>query len=227
MIETLDRTNDDVIHVLIVEDHAMVAEGLRVLLDANDDISVIGVALTIADGVEMAASLQPAVIVLDFKLPDGDAPDSIADFLQASPASKLVVLSAASDYNSVVRSLEAGANGFLLKNQRASDLADAVRTVYAGGRALAAQLVSTLMHRISGAARAELNLTRREIDVLARLAEGASTERISKELALSVHTVRNHVQSAIRRLGAHSKLEAISIARREGFLSGNHQEALS
>lgn len=227
MIGTAVLKNDGVLKVLIVEDHAMVAEGLRVLLDAHADISVIGVALTILDGIELARTGQPDVVILDFALPDGEAPDSVRGFLDAAPTCNVVVLNASADYNSVVRSFEAGVKGYLLKNQRSSDLVDAVRTVHAGGRALAAQLVSALMARVGSSNRAEYNLTRREIDVLGRLAEGASTERISRELALSVHTVRNHVQSAIRRLGAHSKLEAVSIARREGYLPMNQHESIA
>ena len=95
----------------------------------------------------------------------------------------------------------------------------------AGGRVLAAQLVDALVDRLSTPAPRRFNLTNREIDVLTRLAAGASTATISEQLLLSVNTVRNHVQSAIRRLGAHSKLEAISIARREGLLDGVGQSA--
>jgi DNA-binding NarL/FixJ family response regulator len=218
MIGTEVTKGGDALRVLLVEDHAMVAEALRAALDAITDISVIGVGLTMTDGLTMAAARRPEVVVVDYTLPDGEAPDSIAKFRAASPGCAIVVLSASSDYKSVIRALEAGANGYVLKDQRVSELADAIRTVHRGGRALAARLVTTLMDRLSGSGPVQYTLTRREVDVLNLLANGASTAVISTELQLSVNTVRNHVQSVIRRLGAHSKLEAVSIARREGLL---------
>jgi DNA-binding NarL/FixJ family response regulator len=225
MLETVLRTGSDTKTVLLVDDHAMVAEGLGAALSAYDGISVVGVAVTVGQGLTMAAGLQPDVVVLDSSLPDGDAPDAIARFLEVLPSGAVIVLGSSSDYNAVVRALEAGARGFLVKDQRVAELADAVRAVTAGGRVLAAQLVDALVDRLSTPAPRRFNLTNREIDVLNRLAAGASTATISEQLLLSVNTVRNHVQSAIRRLGAHSKLEAISIARREGLLDGVGQSA--
>ena len=211
-------TDGSFIAVLIVEDHMMVAEALRIALDNIADLAVLAIAPTVAAGVEMSVTLQPDVILLDFTLPDGDAPAAVPRFLESRPGVPVLVISAASDYSSVVRTLEAGASGFLIKDQAMSDLVSGVRAVHRGERALAPQLVATLMTRLTGNAPAKFTLTRREIDVLRLLADGASTLELSRELGLTVNTVRNHVQSAIRRLGAHSKLEAVSIAKREGLI---------
>ena len=209
---------DTFIAVLIVEDHLMMAEALRIALDAVGDISVLAIAPTAAAGIEMARTLQPDVVLLDYTLPDGDAPETLPRFLDALPTVPVLVVSSASDYSSVVRTLEAGAGGFLVKDQAMSELVAGVRAVHRGERALAPRLVGTLMNRLTNSAPARYSLTPREIDVLRLLADGASTIDLTRELGLSVNTVRNHVQRAIRRLGAHSKLEAVSIAKREGLI---------
>jgi len=217
MGETMN-TGGSFIAVLIVDDHTMMAEALRIALDGVADMSVLAIAPTVAAGVEMSATLAPDVVLLDFTMPDAETPEAIEQFVTTRPDTPVLVISSASDYTSVVRTLEAGASGFLLKDQPMSELVNAVRAVHRGERALAPKLVATLMTRVSSAVPARYTLTRREVDVLRLLAEGRSTLDLSRELGLTVNTVRNHVQSAIRRLGAHSKLEAVTIARREGLI---------
>lgn len=215
------------ISVLIVDDHAMVAEALADALVASGDISIAGIAFTNGSALALAAERQPDVIVLDSHLPDTDIVELIGAFHETLSAARIVVLGAGADYKVVMRALEAGASGFLLKDQRIRELVDAVRTVHAGGRALAADLVNALVDRLSSPIDRRFVLTEREVDVLGRLADGATTIAVSRELTLSVNTVRNHVQSAIRRLGAHSKLEAISIARRQGLIGDNTSQWVS
>ena len=213
--------------VLIVDDHAMVAEALGASLAASGDIVVAGIALTNASGLALAGQTAPDVIVLDSHLPDSDIVELIRAFHDTVPQARIIVLGAGADYKVVMRALEAGASGFLLKGQRVSELVDAVHTVHAGSRALAAELVSAIVDRLSAPATRRFALTDREIEVLARLADGATTVAVSRDLRLSVNTVRNHIQSAIRRLGAHSKLEAISIARREGLIGEQSDQWVS
>lgn len=203
--------------VMLVDDHAMVAEGLALALESGGDIAVVGVATSVDEALTMAAGGAPDAIVLDASMIERDPDDVVERFVASLPSTALIILGTRTDPDSVVRSIEAGARGFLIKHQRASELADAVHAVTEGGRVLAAQLVDALVDRL-GAPRRRYTLTNREIDVLSHLADGLSTVKVSEMLVLSVNTVRNHVQSAIRRLGAHSKLEAISIARREGLL---------
>ncbi|MCU1389658.1 MAG: response regulator transcription factor [Ilumatobacteraceae bacterium] len=219
LIEDHTTTSRASAAVLIIDGHAMVAEGLATALDAIDDIAVVGIARTLDEAMADIADTCPDVIVLDARLGDGDAAESIRALRLALPSVHVIVLGASADYQAVMLALEAGASGYLLKGQRLSELADAVRTVRAGGRALAAELVNTLVDRLSAPLSRRFHLTARELEILGRLADGASTAAVSEQLGLSVNTVRNHVQSAIRRLGAHSKLEAISIARREGLIT--------
>ncbi|MGZ7087090.1 MAG: LuxR C-terminal-related transcriptional regulator, partial [Ilumatobacteraceae bacterium] len=179
---------------------------------------VVGTAPTLHEGVAFVAKLRPAVVVLDYNLPDGEAPDGIPAIRAACEGTAILVLSAVSDYHTVVRTLEAGADGYLLKDQTMDELVDAVRSVSNGGRPLAPRLVSALVSRLARTTTPAQQLSRREIQVLGLLAQGLSTSELATRLELSINTVRNHVQKAIRRLGAHSKLEAVAIAQREGII---------
>jgi DNA-binding NarL/FixJ family response regulator len=221
------RGNDEVITVGIIEDHVMVSEALQLALGVRDDIEVVGTATTLKEGAALVARLQPAVVVLDYNLPDGDAPEGIALIRAAAGQAAIVVLSATSDYHTVVRTLEAGADGYLLKDQTMDELVEAVRAASSGGRPLAPRLVSALVSHLGRTTTPAHQLSRREIEVLRLLAEGLSTPEMSIRLHLSVNTVRNHVQKAIRRLGAHSKLEAVAIARREGVIGNEGLSAAS
>jgi DNA-binding NarL/FixJ family response regulator len=205
--------------VLLIEDHAMIAQGLRAALDQIDDIDVVAVAGTIEEGVQQARGHEPHVVLLDFRLPDGDAPDGIVRLHKARPDTKVLVVSALSDYRSVVRAMEAGAAGYLLKDQPIGDLISGIRRARAGDTVVAPSLVPRLLARITTSTAPTARLSRREIDVLQLLAEGLSTAELAARLNLSVNTVRNHVQSILTRLGAHSKLEAVSIALREGIIN--------
>jgi DNA-binding NarL/FixJ family response regulator len=209
----------EIIALAIIEDHVMVSQGLQLALGSQPDFEVVGAAATIHDGVELVERTQPSVVLLDGQLPDGRAIDGIERLLRVAPQCAVLVLSPSADYHTVVRSLEAGAAGYLLKDQRLEELFDAVRLAHLGGRPLAPQLVSTLVNVLGGSSEPRRQLSRREIEVLRYLAEGLSTVDVCDRMQLSVNTVRNHVQSAIRRLGAHSKLEAVAIAQREGIIS--------
>jgi DNA-binding NarL/FixJ family response regulator len=216
---TQRRDGDGPIPVAIIEDHVMVSEALKMALGAQPDIEVVGIASTLHEGVAFVTRVCPAVVVLDYNLPDGDAPTGIAAIRRACPDIAIVVLSDISDYHTVVRTLEAGADGYILKDQTMEELVVAVRSVFTGGRPLAPSLVSALVSRLTRTTTPAQQLSRREIEVLQLLAQGLSTAQLSAHMQLSINTVRNHVQKAIRRLGAHSKLEAVAIAQREGIIS--------
>jgi DNA-binding NarL/FixJ family response regulator len=205
--------------VVIVEDHTMIADGLVAAFAVHDDIEVVGRSRTAAGVADLAVAVEADVVLLDFRLPDGEAPEVLVQLLAARPEVKVVIVSAASDYRSVIRALEAGASGYMLKDQDIDELVAAVRTVRAGGQALAPALVPKLVSRLAEAPGSAQSLTRREIEVLQLLADGCSTKQLAETLGLSLNTVRNHVQSAINRLGAHSKLEAVSVAIRQGVIS--------
>lgn len=205
--------------VVIVEDHTMIADGLAAALGAHPDIDVVGRSRQAVGAAELVAETEADVVLLDFRLPDGEAPDVLARVHELRATARVIVVSAASDYRTVMRALEAGAAGYLLKDQDIDELVAAVRVVRSGGQALAPSLLPKLMTRLTEAPGSAQNLSRREIEVLQLLADGCSTKQLADTLALSLNKVRNHVQSAINKLGAHSKLEAVSIAIRQGLIS--------
>jgi DNA-binding NarL/FixJ family response regulator len=205
--------------VVIIDHHAMVSQGLQIALDQQPDIEVMGAAFTLRSGLEMVEQQQPSVVLLDFDLLGADVADAVQAIRQTCAHTAVIIISPNGDYDSVARALAAGALGYLLKDQPLSELVAGVRATETGGRPLAPRLVSALVARMTRTTTPAHQLSPREIEVLRHLAEGRSTADTAALMGVSLNTIRNQVQSAIRRLGAHSKLEAVAIAQREGVIS--------
>jgi DNA-binding NarL/FixJ family response regulator len=204
--------------VVIVEDHVMMAEGLRTAVNQAADIDVVGLAATLRAAMELIEALRPDVVVLDHPLPDGEAPHVIPILRAAHPDVKVLVISGLSDQRSVVQTLEAGADGYLLKSEPVEMLTSGIRAIQRGDRALSPSLLTNLITCVARTEGPGDRLSRRQEDVLQCLADGMSAEAICAHLRLSHNTVRNHTQRILVRLGAHSKLEAVTIALREGLV---------
>lgn len=204
--------------VLIVDDHEMVAQGLSEVLATEDDIEVVGRAGTVRDARRMAAQFSPDVVVMDYRLPDGDGLTATAAIRGHDPETAVVMVTA-SDHDTVVAAaIEAGCSGFVAKDRAAQDVVTAVRAAARGEAGFPAAVLGRLLHRSSAAPRAKGALTPRELEVLQLLAEGLSTREIAERFVLSISTVRNHVQNILSKLDAHSKLEAVSVAMRQGIV---------
>ena len=209
------------VRVLVVDDHQMFAASLAHALQSEPDLVVVGQAASIAGARETVASAAPDVVLLDHRLPDGDGVGAIGGLLRIRPTAKIVVLTASASDRVLVAAMEAGAAGFIAKTQRLDDVVAGIRAAALGESVVSAKLLSRLLprlHRRSGAGRAEL--TEREREILDLLAQGMSNADIAGQLVISVHTVRNHVANLSAKLGAHSKLEVLSIAVREGLVDG-------
>lgn len=205
--------------ILIVEDHAMVAQALATALTATGSFVVTGTAATSSEALTEVANATPAVILLDLRIADCDDTTAlIADLLAVAPDAKVVVLSAWGDDWSVSRAVEAGCHGYLLKEQTIDDLADAIRSVLRGEAAFAPAVLSRVLKLLRPGSVSAEALTARESEVLRRLADGLTTEQIAADLYVSVNTVRNHVNNIIRKLNVHSRLEAVSYALRTGLI---------
>lgn len=204
--------------VLIVEEQVMMAEGLRTAVNQAADLDVVGLASCLADAEAAARTLRPDVVVVDHPLPDGEAAHAVPRLRQVCPSVKVLVISGLSDHRSVVQALESGADGYLLKDEPVAVLIEGIRSVWRGHRALSQSLLTNLLTRMARADAPSDRLSSRQQDVLQCLADGLSTEEIGGRLHLSHNTVRNHVQRILNRLGAHSKLEAVAIALREGLV---------
>jgi DNA-binding NarL/FixJ family response regulator len=208
------------IRVAVVDDHAMVAEGLSSLLAEEPDLEVVGTAPSVAEAMDLIEQSRPDVVLIDYRLPDGDGASAAAEILRRWPATRVILLSASGGEELLARALEAGCSGFLAKDRSGEEVAAAVRAAYRGESLIPTEALTGLLDRLrrpSGRPGGELSA--RELEVLRLLARGTSTEAISEQLFLSEHTVRNHVRNILSKLGAHSKLEAVSIAARDGIVS--------
>lgn len=207
------------IRVLVVDDHEMVAQGLGEILGVESDIEVIGRAGTVRDARRKAGQLEADVVVMDYRLPDGDGLVATRHIRDENPEVAVVMVTA-SDHDTVVAAaIEAGCSAHVSKDRAAEDVVTAVRTAARGEVGFPAAILGALMgSRAPGTAGRSHALTPRELEVLKLLAEGNSTREVAELLVLSVSTVRNHIHNLLTKLGARSKLEAVTTATRQGII---------
>jgi DNA-binding NarL/FixJ family response regulator len=205
--------------VAIVEDHAMVAEGLAAALDADPDMTVVGTAGTLEEGMALVAGVHPDVVLMDLMLPDGDGAAATTAIRRVAPATRVVLITSATGKDIVVRAIAAGCSGMLSKTGSVAQVRAAIHRAGAGEAVFDPEDLVGLVSHLSGGGRGPAALTRREQEVLELLARGMATQDIAAHLVVSLHTVRNHVRNVLAKLDAHSRLEAVAIALREGLVS--------
>jgi two-component system, NarL family, response regulator DevR len=207
------------IRVLICDDHQLVAQALSLMLAAQPDIEVVGVAGTAAEVRAMAAAVAPHVVLMDYALPDGDGVAATAAIKAAQPDVRVVMLTSMLDEGVLVAAIEAGCSGYVTKHKSSEELTTAVRLAAAGEALVSPDMLARLLPRLRRNHHAlGWDLTPRERQVLDLLADGRSKEEIAERLFLSTNTVRNHIQSVLTKLHAHSRLEAVAAATREGLV---------
>jgi len=206
------------IRVLIVDDHEVLAASLAHVLDNEPDMVSVGLARNLAQARARVATEAPDVLLLDRRLPDGDGVAAIPELRGLRPSMNVVVLTAAVADQVLVQAIEAGASGFVSKTRSLAEVTAAVRAAAAGEAVISPEMLSRLLPKLSRTSGPEPELTRREQEVLDMLAQGLSNAAIAERLTVSVHTVRNHIANLSAKLGAHSKLEALSIAVRRGLV---------
>ena len=199
--------------VLIVEDHQVVADGLAALINAQNDMTVIGQAATVAEAISRALELRPDIILMDFRLPDGTGADAGLLIRQVRPETKMIFLTREDGDAVRFAALEAGASAFLHKSRAAAEVVDAIRVVAGGGSLFTPRIISALLNKRRETETQLERLTPREKEVLRMMAEGAASRDIANRLGISYTTVRTHIRSLGSKLGVHSKLEAIVKAR--------------
>ncbi|HXP58333.1 MAG TPA: response regulator transcription factor [Streptosporangiaceae bacterium] len=208
----------DQLTVLIVDDHPVVRQGLRVLLDVHDGIEVAGEAADGEEALALAAALEPDVILLDLKLPGLDGVAVLTELRSRGIGARVLVLTSANDPAQVSRAVQAGASGFLYKDVDPDALIRAIRAVNDGNLLLAPDAAAPLMaaHATRAAApRGGLaSLTVREREVLDQLARGRSNREIARELHVSEKTVKTHVSSVLAKLGVQDRTQAALYAVR-------------
>lgn len=210
------------IRVLLVDDHAVVREGLRTFLELQDGIEVVGEAADGHQAIELAAALGPDVILMDLVMPSLDGVGAMRAIREQTPGSRVIVLTSFLDDERLLPAIEAGADGYLLKDVEPSELARAIRSAHAGRAMIdptvAARLLRTLArprrHRQSDGER----LTRREREVLELIAAGRSNKRIAFELGIAEKTVKTHVGHVLAKLGVTDRTQAALLAIQSGLV---------
>ncbi len=210
------------IGVVVVDDHRLFAEGLTRLLDVEDDIDVLGSGATGREAVALVERLQPRVLLLDFDMPEGNGVVTATEIKARWPETMIVMISGSTDDSLLLRAIDAGCSGYLTKDRAASDVASAVRTVAAGEALLSPAAMARLLPRLPKSNRGMgSDLTKRQLDVLAMLARGATNKTVAIAFSCSPETARDEVNGVIAALGAHSTLEAVATAIREGVIEYN------
>jgi DNA-binding NarL/FixJ family response regulator len=211
------------ISVLLVDDHALIRMGFRLLLDAEADIEVVGEAADGTAAVTMCAALRPDVVLMDIRMPGHDGIEATRDIVAAGLPCKVLILTTFDLDDYVYAGLRAGASGFLLKDTQPADLVAAIHTIAAGDAVLAPTATTRLVRQFAVSSRpeapcgrpaAELRqvLTSREQDVFSRIAAGLSNSEIAASLFLSEGTVKIHVGRILAKLGLRDRVQAVVLA---------------
>jgi two-component system, NarL family, response regulator LiaR len=203
------------IRVLIVDDHQMVREGLKVLLSTCDDIEVVAEAANGAEALEQCRLAGPNVVLMDILMPVMDGAEATAQIIAAWPDIRVIALTSYLDQDYVEKTLDAGAISYLLKDARPEALTHAIRDAVDGRGTIDSGAMRVLMERRDNDV--GRNLTAREREVLALLAGGLSNKEIAETLTLSVGTVRLHVSNILAKLGAPNRTTAAAIAMKHGL----------
>ncbi len=201
------------IRVMIVDDHAMVRSGLGAFLLAFDDFELVAEASSGKEAVALCDQRHPDVVLMDLVMPEMDGATATRAVREQCPDVQVIALTSFPEEDLVTAAVDAGAIGYLLKNVSANELAEAIRAANAGKPTLAPEAQSALMHSHASAANAVgADLTDREREVLALMAEGLTNAQIANKLFVSDSTVKFHVSSVLRKLDASSRTEAVSLA---------------
>jgi NarL family two-component system response regulator LiaR len=208
------------IRILIVDDHAVVREGLRALIDARPDMELVGEAVDGVEAVQKARSLQPDVILLDLVMPRKGGIEAIDEIKEESPSARILVLTSFAEDDKVFPAIKAGALGYLLKDSSAQELLRAIRDVYQGEPTMHPTIARKLMRELQrppDLPPTEDPLTEREVEVLRFVAQGLSNQEIADRFVISERTVRTHVTNILGKLHLANRTQAALYALREGL----------
>ncbi len=204
--------------MVVVDDHRMFAESLARLL-AEEGLDVVGTAASAAEAVTLVERSRPDVALVDYYLPDLDGGQLARRLLAGGSPIQVVILTGDADDRVLLDAIDAGCSGFLTKDRAAAEVCEAVRAVVGGESLVSPAVLARLLPKLTrGEDRPPAGLTPRESELLVLMTHGLTNRAIGERMFLSTNTVRNYVQSVLTKLGAHSKLEAVSVAVRRGIV---------
>jgi NarL family two-component system response regulator YdfI len=225
------------IRILIADDHRIVREGLRLILESQEEFMLVGEAADGAEAVRMAGELHPDAILMDLRMPEMDGITAIENIRGRDPQAAIVILTTYNEDDLMVRGLRAGARGFLLKDTDRETLFRTIRSAARGEALLLPEVIAKVLARTAdespefagqgrdangtdGKAGVEGGLTERELEVLASVADGRRSKEIAVQLGITERTVKAHLASIYNKLGVDSRAAAIAIAAQKGWLNG-------
>ena len=225
----------DKIRILLADDHPILREGLRAVLETQPDFEVIAEAANGLEAVRSALALQPDILLLDLEMPQLDGVETIRRLRQQRPQSRVIVFTAFDNDERIIHAVQAGANGYLLKEAPRDEIFSAIRITMAGGSLLqpivASKLLRHMGHQSSTGSHGTAYhhsvqqtppyepLTERELEVLNLLAQGMPNKEIAAQLVISERTAKFHVSSIMGKLGATNRTEAVSLAAQKGLIT--------
>ncbi|NMO53195.1 response regulator transcription factor [Actinoplanes sp. TBRC 11911] len=204
------------IRILLVDDHPVVRHGLRGMLESEPDLVVVGEASSGPEGIELAATVRPDIVLMDLRMPGGDGVSATGTMLASVPGVRVVVLTTYESDRDILRAIEAGASGYLLKDASPTELADAVRAAARGETVLAPSVASTLVRQVRKPAPPALSA--RESEVLGLVARGLTNADIGKRLFISEATVKTHLLRIFNKLDVADRTAAVTTAMQHGLL---------
>jgi DNA-binding NarL/FixJ family response regulator len=215
------------IRALIVDDHPVTREGLRTALELSDDVVVVvGEASSGEEAVDRARELSPDVVFMDVRMPGMDGIEATRRIRLAAPETKVILITVDESRGAISDAIKAGVSGYLLKDASAEALVDAARNAVEGNAVIHPQLTKTFIEEVrladangTGAAGSETTpLSKREREILQKVANGSTTKQVASELGISPHTVKTHLERIFEKLGANDRAQAVAIAIRNGIV---------
>jgi two-component system, NarL family, response regulator LiaR len=203
--------------ILIVEDQRIVREGLRAVLEDEDDLAIVGEAANGQEALALFGELRPDVVLMDLQMPVMDGPEATRRIRELAPEARILVLTTYATDEFIFKALRAGAQGYLLKDASSDELLSAIRSVHAGQTLLAPVVAARLVSGVSSGGPEAL--TPRELEVLTLLGRGRSNGEIAATLSIAPRTAKVHVQNILAKLGATNRTEAVSMAVKQGLIS--------
>ena len=213
--------------VVLVDDHTLFREGLRTILQMEDDIEVIADVESAEDIVEMVWQLKPDLLLLDIRMPQGSGLDAIPAVVRISPETRVLVLTASDEQDEHVRALMLGAKGVVLKDSARQTLIEAIRTVCRGGFWIDPRMRRAIGNGVAGGEkgggeerRGQVGLTDRELEIVRLVAGGRKNKEVSAALAISERTVKTHLQNIFQKLGVRDRVALVMYALQHGLTEG-------
>ncbi|MEX0984318.1 MAG: response regulator transcription factor [Actinomycetota bacterium] len=209
------------IRALIVDDHPVTREGLRTALEMSDDaVVVVGEAGSGEEAVEQARELAPDVVFMDVRMPGMDGIEATRRIREASPQTKIILITIDESRGAVSEAIAAGVSGYLLKDASPEALLDAARNAIEGNAVIHPQLTKAFIEEAQAGSDEHRTtpLSKREREILQKVADGATTRQVASDLGISPHTVKTHLERIFEKLGANDRAQAVAIAIRTGIV---------